>query len=136
MAGGGDTAPEQPQVAQINPEDLFTAFPNPPAMRTIPPGMPGQLETIAQQLGSEFLAYLRNLHQPTTFADFSQTGAGGAGGGGGDGQKTLGKGIPDLFRLTNMPNPQSMPYEQWNTFINNPSRLPFGSYAGMNYQGP
>lgn len=139
MSGNGtatQATPQEQAAAQVTatPADLFTGFPNAPSAVTIPAGMPGQLPAIAQQLArgfdgspADFLAYLENIHKPTTYNAYGRGGQGVPA----DALSSLqgGPGI-DLLSFLNIPDMNSMPYEQWNTRQTTPSRVS-PSYGGQ-----
>jgi hypothetical protein len=138
---GGSQQQQQPAYQPALDPRVLQAFPGTPTDFTIPQAMPGQLEAVASQLtdgfGGDFLADLDNLYAPTTYQTYGREGPPA----GKPASKEQAAATPAidpslLFKALHTPNPNSMPVEQWLSFINNPSRLPFGSYAGMNYQGP
>jgi hypothetical protein len=142
MSGDGSNQQQQPAYQPALDPRVLQAFPGTPTNVTIPQAMPGQLEDIAAQLASgygrpqsEFLADLDNLYAPTNYQAYGREGPAAAAPSNGPAAPSGDPGAgAALMRALGMPDPESMPYEQWNTLLNNPSRVA-PPYGGVTYGG-
>lgn len=115
---GGNQLPNIPAAA--------SGFQGNPVNMQMPAGMPGQIQSVGNDLnagfGGDHLSHLQRLYSPTQFKGFQaipglQSNAGGAGGAGGAAGAALGGWLAELMKASTPKVGEGSPFEQQSSSL-------------------